>query len=184
MHGAQNSHKNTKNTMNLSGGTTGRTLESSLYGRGEAQPSHLLPISPMRRAIATRLLESKQQIPHFYIDISCDMTKLVALRQEINEIASNSQDSAKNKILGNSVNFAGAVKISVNDLVVRAVAHVISRPPSPWPPIRAAMDLMQGRPKFSSHHRLKTWHFPNRSCTTVDSQVLKRWWSTTTAESS
>lgn len=62
----------------------------------------LVPHSKMRKTIARRLTESKNQVPHFYLTADCRVDRLLALRKEINE--------------------AGGVKISVNDLVVKAVA--------------------------------------------------------------
>lgn len=56
----------------------------------------------MRRAMARILTESKTTIPHFYLRASCRVDRLLALRQEINETVSK--------------------KISLNDLVVKAVA--------------------------------------------------------------
>jgi pyruvate dehydrogenase E2 component (dihydrolipoamide acetyltransferase) len=61
-----------------------------------------VPLSGMRKAIARRLLESKQTIPHFYLTAECNVDKLLALRAEING--------------------AGGVKVSVNDFVILAVA--------------------------------------------------------------
>ena len=61
-----------------------------------------IPLSGMRKAIARRLLESKQTIPHFYLTAECNVDKLLALRAEINA--------------------AGGVKVSVNDFVILAVA--------------------------------------------------------------
>jgi pyruvate dehydrogenase E2 component (dihydrolipoamide acetyltransferase) len=61
-----------------------------------------IPLSGMRKAIARRLLESKQTIPHFYLTAECNVDKLLALRAEINA--------------------AGGTKVSVNDFVILAVA--------------------------------------------------------------
>jgi pyruvate dehydrogenase E2 component (dihydrolipoamide acetyltransferase) len=61
-----------------------------------------VPHSRMRRAIAARLTESKQSIPHFYLRGNCNVDELLSLRQQLN---------AENP-----------VKISVNDLVIKAVA--------------------------------------------------------------
>lgn len=61
-----------------------------------------LPHTRIRRAIAARLTESKSQAPHFYLRGSADVGELLALRAVINESA--------------------AVKVSVNDLVVKAAA--------------------------------------------------------------
>ena len=66
-----------------------------------------VPNSRLRNAIAARLTESKQSAPHFYLRGSAKVDRLLALRQEVN---------------------AGAgPKVSVNDLVVKAVgrAHTL-----------------------------------------------------------
>ncbi|MGI8449595.1 MAG: 2-oxo acid dehydrogenase subunit E2, partial [Streptosporangiaceae bacterium] len=62
----------------------------------------LIPHTPIRRAIARRLTESKTTTPHFYMTTECVVDELLALRERINETAQ--------------------VKISVNELVVMAVA--------------------------------------------------------------
>lgn len=61
------------------------------------------PHSTTRRVIAQRLTEAKQQIPHFYLSIDCQIDSLLALRAEVNA----SRDD---------------VKLSVNDFVIRACA--------------------------------------------------------------
>jgi len=58
--------------------------------------------SGMRRAIARRLTESKSTIPHFYLYADCRVDELIELRKKLNEIS--------------------PVKISVNDMVIRAIA--------------------------------------------------------------
>jgi pyruvate dehydrogenase E2 component (dihydrolipoamide acetyltransferase) len=77
-------------------------------GRQESAPrpplphgDKLVPHSPMRRAIARRLTESKATIPHFYMVTECVVDELLELRKRINE--------------------SSPVKISVNDFVVMAV---------------------------------------------------------------
>jgi pyruvate dehydrogenase E2 component (dihydrolipoamide acetyltransferase) len=65
--------------------------------------SRTLSPSRMRRAIAARLTHSKQSVPHFYLRGVCRVDKLLALRQELNT--------------------AGPVRISVNDLVIKAAAR-------------------------------------------------------------
>jgi pyruvate dehydrogenase E2 component (dihydrolipoamide acetyltransferase) len=62
----------------------------------------LIPHTPMRRAIARRLTESKATVPHFYLTAECAVDELLALRARINETS--------------------AVKVSVNDFVIAAVA--------------------------------------------------------------
>jgi pyruvate dehydrogenase E2 component (dihydrolipoamide acetyltransferase) len=62
----------------------------------------LIPHTPMRRAIARRLTESKATTPHFYMTTECVVDELLGLRKRINETA--------------------PVKVSVNDFVIMAVA--------------------------------------------------------------
>lgn len=69
----------------------------------------LTPHTSMRTAIARRLAESKQQIPHFYLTADCTVDNLLALRREMNAAAPR--------------------KISVNDLVVKAVGLAFARLP-------------------------------------------------------
>jgi pyruvate dehydrogenase E2 component (dihydrolipoamide acetyltransferase) len=66
----------------------------------------LIPHSRMRKAIARRLTESKSTVPHFYLVADCRVDRLLDLRQEINGVATAT----------------GSTKVSVNDLVVKAVA--------------------------------------------------------------
>jgi len=58
----------------------------------------------MRKAIARRLTESKQQVPHFYLSVDVCMDRLMDLRAQLNEAAD------------------GSFKLSVNDFIVKAVA--------------------------------------------------------------
>jgi pyruvate dehydrogenase E2 component (dihydrolipoyllysine-residue acetyltransferase) len=68
----------------------------------ESAAGTLIPHTPVRRAIARRLTESKATAPHFYMTTECVVDELLALRERINETA--------------------PVKISVNDFIVMAVA--------------------------------------------------------------
>jgi pyruvate dehydrogenase E2 component (dihydrolipoamide acetyltransferase) len=61
--------------------------------------------SAMQRAVARRMTESKQNVPHFYLESEVDMTKAIELRREIN------------RSLGD-----GGTKVSINDLIVKACA--------------------------------------------------------------
>jgi len=60
--------------------------------------------SMMRKAIARRLCESKQLVPHFYLSVDVAMDRLMDLRAQLNSAAD------------------GAFKISVNDFIIKAVA--------------------------------------------------------------
>ncbi len=76
---------------------------------GRSAADTLIPHTPARRAIARRLTESKTTTPHFYLSTECVVDELIALRGRINETA--------------------AVKISVNDFVVMAVAAAFADVP-------------------------------------------------------
>ncbi|MEG3663291.1 dihydrolipoamide acetyltransferase family protein [Celeribacter halophilus] len=82
---------------------------SNLVGIGEHD---IIPHSNMRRTIARRLMESKTTVPHFYLEADCDIEALLELRAQINEGREKSD------------------KISVNDFVIKAVAHALAKVPS------------------------------------------------------
>lgn len=71
----------------------------------------------MRKIIAERLLESKQQIPHFYLDIECIVDNLLDFRADINSSAT----------LGESGD--PEFKISINDMLVKASALALLKNP-------------------------------------------------------
>ena len=82
-------------------------------GLGKAFPpaqSEVVPHSTMRKVIAKRLSESKQTVPHFYVDVDCEIDELLKVRAEINEMLPDA-------------------KISVNDFVVRAAALALMKVP-------------------------------------------------------
>jgi len=68
-----------------------------------------VPVSQMRKTIARRLAESKFTAPHFYLTMSIDMDAAVAARGRINEVS--------------------PVKISFNDMVLKAVATALKQHP-------------------------------------------------------
>lgn len=72
------------------------------------------PISTMRELIAKRLLESKQQVPHFYLSMDFNLDKLLEMRVDLNSSASKENPE---------------FKISVNDLVTKAVAMSLKKHP-------------------------------------------------------
>jgi len=73
--------------------------------------SDLLANSQMRKVIAGRLQESKQQAPHFYLTVDCKIDALLAARAALNAKA------------------ADDVKISVNDMIIRAAAMALMAVP-------------------------------------------------------
>lgn len=75
--------------------------------------------SMMRKAIARRLVESKQHTPHFYLNADIRMTRLLDLRAQLNEVADS------------------RFKLSVNDLIIKAVAKALVTVPeanASWTP--------------------------------------------------
>jgi len=67
----------------------------------------------MRRTIAKRLTESKQQVPHIYVTVEVDMEALLTVREQLNR------------------NAGGAIpKVSVNDLIVKASACALIEVPT------------------------------------------------------
>lgn len=69
-----------------------------------------IPVTQMRKTIARRLAESKFTAPHFYLTIEIDMDNAVATRKRIND--------------------RGDVKVSFNDLVIKAVSVALTRHPA------------------------------------------------------
>lgn len=69
-----------------------------------------LPLNNMRKVIARRLTESKQQVPHFYLNVDCELDALLKLRGEVNQRLENG-------------------KLSVNDFIVRACALALIKVP-------------------------------------------------------
>jgi pyruvate dehydrogenase E2 component (dihydrolipoamide acetyltransferase) len=75
--------------------------------------SELIPLSPMRRIIAQRMVESKTQIPHFYLTVELDVAPLLQLRAQANEALANTDGG----------------KFSINDFVLKACVECLQRVP-------------------------------------------------------
>jgi pyruvate dehydrogenase E2 component (dihydrolipoamide acetyltransferase) len=69
-----------------------------------------VPLDAMRKVIARRLGESKQTVPHFYLSADISVEALLAVRQQVNA--------------------AKGVKLSVNDLLVKAYAMALQKVPA------------------------------------------------------
>lgn len=92
-------------------GPRGRIIKSDVesYKPAQLQASYVdVSLSNMRKVIAKRLTESKQNTPHFYLSVECNMDKLLDLRAQINESIEN-------------------VKISVNDFIIKAFATALAQ---------------------------------------------------------
>ncbi len=85
--------------------------------RRNSQESYIIKNSNIRKVIAKRLLESKQTVPHFYLSCELNISKLLEMRTTMNDAAPI--DESKNP----------TYKISVNDLVIKAVAMALKKVP-------------------------------------------------------
>ncbi len=77
-----------------------------------------LPVSNMRKSIASALVASKTQAPHFYLQIEVDGAPLSQLRKELNDKLADLSPEA------------GGAKFSVNDLTLKAAAEAVKRVPA------------------------------------------------------
>jgi pyruvate dehydrogenase E2 component (dihydrolipoamide acetyltransferase) len=77
---------------------------------GAAESFEEVAVTQMRKTIARRLAESKFTAPHFYLTVSVDMDAAMEARAVINA--------------------SGSVKVSVNDLVVKAAALALKKHPA------------------------------------------------------
>ncbi|MGE5722979.1 MAG: pyruvate dehydrogenase complex dihydrolipoamide acetyltransferase [Sphingomonadales bacterium] len=74
-------------------------------------PHRRIPNSGMRKVIAGRLTEAKATIPHFYLNVECEVDALLDLRGKLNAAAGS------------------AVRLSINDFVVKAAALALRSVP-------------------------------------------------------
>jgi pyruvate dehydrogenase E2 component (dihydrolipoamide acetyltransferase) len=91
--------------------------DKQIHALFEPGSYEIVPHDGMRRTIAQRLTASVQTVPHFYLTIDCDIGKLLAAREEINEAAP--KDKEKKPLY----------KLSVNDFVIKAMAVALQRKP-------------------------------------------------------
>lgn len=77
-----------------------------------------VPISRLRTAIARRMTEAKQQVPHFYVSHEYKMDALMALRKQANSLLPENE------------------KISVNDFLIKAVSLALRE----YPNLNASLD--------------------------------------------
>jgi pyruvate dehydrogenase E2 component (dihydrolipoamide acetyltransferase) len=81
-----------------------------------------VPLSPMRTIIASRLLASKTQIPHFYLNIEVDAGPLMTFRTQANQA-----EQAK----------GSGIKFTINDFLLKAAATAAAQVPT----VNAAFDV-------------------------------------------
>ncbi|AZO08162.1 MULTISPECIES: pyruvate dehydrogenase complex dihydrolipoamide acetyltransferase [unclassified Mesorhizobium] len=80
----------------------------------------LVPHDNMRKTIARRLVEAKSTIPHFYLTLDCELDALLALRTQLNA-AAPVKKTEKGEV--------PAYKLSVNDMVIKAMAMALMAVP-------------------------------------------------------
>ncbi|MEC9369383.1 MAG: pyruvate dehydrogenase complex dihydrolipoamide acetyltransferase [Pseudomonadota bacterium] len=85
----------------------------ALYEKGSFE---IVPHDGMRRTIAQRLTQAKSTIPHFYLNIDCKLDALLAARQRLNALSAKEGPKA--------------FKISVNDLIIKAMAMALQKVPA------------------------------------------------------
>ncbi|WP_294391915.1 pyruvate dehydrogenase complex dihydrolipoamide acetyltransferase [uncultured Sphingomonas sp.] len=78
----------------------------------EGVPSEAVKLSNMRKTIARRLTESKQQVPHIYLTVDVNLDALLKLRTELNKGLESR-----------------GIKLSVNDMLVKAQAAALMEVP-------------------------------------------------------
>jgi pyruvate dehydrogenase E2 component (dihydrolipoamide acetyltransferase) len=81
-------------------------------------PHEEVPLDGMRKTIATRLVQAKQTIPHFYLTIDLDIGSLLKLREDANAGAPHDKDGKP------------AFKLSVNDFVIKSWAIALQHVPA------------------------------------------------------
>lgn len=82
----------------------------AMIGGPQVESFSEVAVSQMRKTIAKRLAESKFSAPHFYLTMSIDMDRMMDARKAINEVA--------------------ALKISFNDIVIKACAVALKEHPA------------------------------------------------------
>src|SRR5690606_32628595 len=90
-----------------------KAKSSGVTGRGRVMRNPVeftkIPNNNMRKVIARRLTESKQQVPHFYLTVEVELNRLLDVRKEINFEAESLAGKEKKP----------AYKTSVNDFIVK-----------------------------------------------------------------
>ncbi len=94
-------------------GTGGMASSGTSFPKGPIQEAGVDKVSNMRATIARRLVESKTQLPHFYLDVEVDAAPLLALRSQINDGLVEQ-----------------GVKLSVNDFILKASAEALRKVPA------------------------------------------------------
>ncbi len=98
-----------------------RPLEAS-------RAAQIVPTTKLRQAIGRRMVEAKQQVPHFYVTHAYDMAPLMALRAQVNAMLEGTGE-----------------KLSVNDFIVKAAALALREFPNLNTSLNGAQVLQHGQ---------------------------------------
>jgi pyruvate dehydrogenase E2 component (dihydrolipoamide acetyltransferase) len=79
---------------------------------GEAPADETIPLNRLRAAIGRRMVESKTQLPHFYVTHEYDMASVMELRKQLNALLPENE------------------KLSVNDFILKAAALALRQYPN------------------------------------------------------
>lgn len=110
------SHSTAISAPSARGGSLVRTTSpAAVHDAHENREPEVRPLSMMRRTIAKRLVQAKQTIPHFYLTMDVDASKLVSLRRQLNSDLATMPEPAK---------------LSYNDLIIKATAVALRRFPA------------------------------------------------------
>ncbi|HEY7833883.1 MAG TPA: dihydrolipoamide acetyltransferase family protein, partial [Ktedonobacterales bacterium] len=101
-----------------------RTGEGLGRGAAPGEEVRAVPLSQMRKTIAKRLQQSMQTVPHFYMTMAIDATRLGELRESIN---------------GYAAGLPQPIKVSLNDLIIKGVALALRQVPE----VNASFDTDQ-----------------------------------------
>jgi pyruvate dehydrogenase E2 component (dihydrolipoamide acetyltransferase) len=87
--------------------------DAAIKGYFAPQDYTEVPHDSMRRTIARRLSEANQTVPQFFLTLDCEIDTLLKLREDINKSAPKAKDGTP------------AFKVSVNDMVIKALAMAL-----------------------------------------------------------
>ena len=101
--------------IDVESAASGKTTPPNIQPKTETAfepPFDLQPLSRMRKTIARRLTHSKQQIPHFYLSVDCNVDALFALLKKTND------------------ELADEPRLSLNDVVIKTAAAALGQVPA------------------------------------------------------
>jgi pyruvate dehydrogenase E2 component (dihydrolipoamide acetyltransferase) len=73
----------------------------------------VVPLNNIQKVVARRLTEAKQEVPHFYLTVDCEIDNLLNVREDLNSRAKNNE-----------------FKISINDMIIKACAVALMQVPA------------------------------------------------------